>query len=272
MMHFMGDNMKKFLITSLASVVLASGSALAADISAPLPYKAPPPPPPTWTGCYIGGGGGYGMWNQDEFDVSPAGAQLTASNTAGGRGWFGQGQAGCDYQFSLPLGFWTPNVVIGAFGDFEGGSIRGTNTAGLGVGSENEPSAWAVGGRAGLLVTPRVLTYFDGGFTQARFDQINYGGLVPPFAPTGNSLAAQTYNGWFIGTGFEYALDFLPIPGLFWKTEYRYSQFDTVSVPFIVTATGVPTGFTQNSTIYTQMISTEFVWRFNWAGPVSAGY
>ena len=31
-----------------------------------------------------------------------------------------QGQVGCDYQFSLPLGsFWSPNVVIGAFADYE---------------------------------------------------------------------------------------------------------------------------------------------------------
>ena len=35
-------------------------------------------------------------------------------------------------------------------------------------------STWAVGGRAGVLVTPRFLTYFDGGYTQARFDGVNY--------------------------------------------------------------------------------------------------
>ena len=35
--------------------------------SADLYTKAPPPPPPvwSWTGCYVGAGGGYGM-----FDIS----------------------------------------------------------------------------------------------------------------------------------------------------------------------------------------------------------
>ena len=47
------------------------------------------------------------------------------------------------------------------------------------------------------------------------------------------SFAAQTYNGWFIGSGFEYAFDWLPISGLFLKTEFRYSQYggNGVSVP-----------------------------------------
>ena len=86
---------------------------------------------------------------------------------------------------------------------------------------------------------PRFLTYFDGGFTQARFDQINYnfsgvGGLG---GPTGTSLPAQTYNGWFVGSGFEYAFDWLPIPGLFLKTEYRYSQYNSATPSFVTTAT-----------------------------------
>jgi outer membrane immunogenic protein len=168
---------------------------------------------------------------------------------------------------SLPLfSGWTPNIVIGAFGDYDGGSIRGTQSTPLGIGSENESRAWSVGGRAGYLVTPRFLSYFDGGYTQARFDQVNYNFPIAGGGPSGVSLAAQTYNGWFIGSGFEYALDFLAIPGLFLKTEYRYSQYNTASPGFFTTATGVPTVFSLNSTKYTQMISTELVWRFNWFG------
>ena len=79
-------------------------------------------------------------------------------------------------------------------------------------------------------------------------------------------MAAQTYNGWFVGSGFEYAFDFLPIPGLFLKTEYRYSQYASpngTNVPFIATAGGAPNGFTLSSQKAVQMISTELVWRFN---------
>jgi hypothetical protein len=84
------------------------------------------------------------------------------------------------------------------------------------------------------------------------------------------SLAAQTYNGWFIGSGFEYAFDWLGISGLFIKTEFRYSQYggnNGVSVPITATAAGggVPfTGAALNSQKATEFISTELVYRFNW--------
>ena len=98
--------------------------------------------------------------------------------TNGGKGWFGQGQVGCDYQFRMPLSFWSPNVVIGAFSDYEfaGSGLRGTMAvpaAGI-IGSENMPWTWAAGARAGFLVTPKFLTYFDGGYTQANFSGVNF--------------------------------------------------------------------------------------------------
>jgi hypothetical protein len=270
--------MKAKILATAALVTLAAvGSASAADLPMAPIYKAPPPLPPpvyNWTGCYIAGGGGYAMWTQDSFLQNAAGLATSSTITNGGKGWFGMGQAGCDYEFHMPLfSFWSPDIVIGAFGDYDPSSITGTSStptlAGFGtqVGREKNSSAWFVGGRAGVLVTPRFLTYFDGGYTQARFDQVNYtvftfGGNIP----SGASLAAQTYNGWFLGSGFEYAFDFLPIPGLFLKTEYRYSQYSSANVPFILTATGGPLPATLNSTKAIQMVSTELVWRFNWFG------
>jgi outer membrane immunogenic protein len=258
--------MKRALFIAFALAAAIPGSALAADL--PLPeapvYKALPPPVYNWTGCYIGGGGGYGMWNQDSYVRNAAGVPISATTTNGGRGWFGQGQAGCDYQFTAPI--FNVNAVIGAFGDYDFDSLSGTSNTPLGVGSEKESDSWSAGLRAGWLVTPRFLSYFDGGYTQARFNQVNYSGLAAGAGPAGFSLAAQTYNGWFIGSGFEYALDILPISGLFLKTEYRYSSYNSTNVPFFTTATGAPLGTTLNSTKYTQMISTELVWRFNWFG------
>ncbi len=54
------------LVSGAMLGALAVGSAMAADmpVKAPMLMKAPPPAY-SWTGCYIGGGGGYGMWNQD---------------------------------------------------------------------------------------------------------------------------------------------------------------------------------------------------------------
>jgi len=266
----------KSQIFGAAAIIAASalGSANAADLPMPAPaYSAPLAPVYNWTGCYVGGGGGYAFWQQDSFVVTPGGVPFTASQSNGGKGWFGQGQVGCDYQFrlSLPLfTFFSSEVVIGAFSDIEGGSINGSSSFPGFTGSERQSSTWAVGGRAGVPVTPRFLTYVDGGFTQARFDGVNYNFAFAGGGPSGLGLAAQTYNGWFIGSGFEYAFTWLPINGLFLKTEFRYSEYggnNGVSVPLSGSVGGVPViGAALNSQKATEFVSTELVWRFNWFG------
>ncbi len=257
----------RVLAAATLATIAAFGTANAADMSMPAPvYKAPPLPATyNWTGCYVGGGGGYGWWTQESF-VQVDGLAVTSPNTNGGNGWFGQGQGGCDYQFTAPI-FNLP-AVVGLFGDYEGGDIDGRSSFPGLVGSERESGTWSVGGRFGVLIAPRILTYFDGGWTQARFDGVNYNiAIAGPPTPSGLSLAAQTYNGWFIGSGFEYSLDWLPVHGLFLKTEYRYAQYggNGVSVPLTGGVLGIPvTGATLNSQKATELVSTELVWRFNW--------
>ena len=77
---------------------------------------------------------------------------------------------------------------------------------------------------------------------------------------------AQTYSGWFLGSGYEYAISFLP--GLFWKTEYRFSP---ITAPAEQSdhhdCNGLPVfGFDiyVNSQKYVQTIRSELVWRFGW--------
>lgn len=255
--------MRKLLLTTAALVTFAA-FAHAADLPQPPVagpmYKAVPPIN-YWTGCYIGAGGGYGMWNQDSSIVGGG-----ATNTNGGRGWFGIGQFGCDYQVS--------NIVIGAFGDYQFSGLSGTlalPSASI-QGNENESSAWAAGARIGLLVAPKFLTYFSGGFSQAHFGQVNFFSSATGGA-TGTDVAANTYSGWFLGSGFEYALDSVPLlsiqlpPGLFVKTEYRYSSFSSANLPVVTSATGLPTGFSISSQKSDQTIATELVWRFNFLNP-----
>jgi len=66
------------------------------------------------------------------------------------------------------------------------------------------------------------------------------------------------------------AFDWLPIPGLFLKTEYRYSQYggNGVNVPLSGSIGGVPVTnlLALNSQQATQFVSTELVYRFNWLG------
>ena len=103
--------MKK-LILALASLAAFSGSALAADLSKPY-VKAPPPVAPAynWTGFYVFGGGGGGLWAADQHVVDTvSGTPLTVDQRQGGSGWFGTVGAGYDWQFNS-------NWVAGVFGD-----------------------------------------------------------------------------------------------------------------------------------------------------------
>lgn len=245
--------MKKIVLAATALVALA-GSAFAADMSVKAPAPAAAYRAISWTGCYIGAGGGYGMWNQDNQTVfTTGGAPADARHTDGGRGYFGTGQVGCDYQF-------TPKWLIGAFGDVDFGRIKGSmNATGLGIsGDETLRSSWAAGARLGYLPYDTLLTYVSGGFTSARFSAVDFvfvGGV-----PTGLSVGAQTYRGWFLGSGFEYKLDWLP--GLFWKNEYRFADYGTKTNDMFITATGAPFGFSVNSHKYVQTVRSELVWRF----------
>ncbi len=272
--------MKATILAAAALITLgALGSARAADMPPPV-YKAPPPPAPVynWTGCYINAGGGYGMWNQDHYaefgpPIFTTGGfdPVSVTYTNGGRGWLGTFGGGCDYQTPL----FNNRVVIGVFGDYDPMSLTGTNESQLPItrniadisGSETETGAWYVGGRIGYLVTPTLLTYFEGGYTQARFGQVNFSSEFPaiPLA-IAYSLPGTTSSGWFLGSGIEYALTWLPIQGLFWRSEYRYASYEAQDVPLVFTSTGTQSGYYEHSQKYVQTATTSLVWRFNFGG------
>lgn len=234
--------------------------------------KAPPPAPPpsTWTGCYINAGAGYGFSQQDQHtETFPGLVQTTASDTQdSSRGWLGRFGGGCDFDPAGGLSNW----VVGVFGDYDVMDLKGTNTlqqvgVGGGVGPpeaapEKENSAWYAGGRIGYLVTPTLLSYVNGGYTQTRFGQQNFNFLVG--GPVGGFLPGTTYHGWFAGGGVEYALNFswLPFRGLFWRTEYRFASYDAMDPQ--VLGPGAFPGYAQHSTPYVQTVASSLVWRFNW--------
>lgn len=89
-------------------------------------------------------------------------------------------------------------------------------------------------------------------------------------------MPGRTHQGWFIGGGAEYAIGWLP--GLFWKNEYRWAQYDSrQDVVNCTTAAlcGVvgPTAFAERNRPSVQTVRSELVWRFNWGGaPVTAKY
>src|SRR6516165_6649170 len=93
--------MKKLLLATTALAAF-TGSAVAADLPARTYTKAPPVAvAPSWTGFYVFGGAGGGVWDANTFTkVTGVGTALNISQRQGGDGWFGTVGFGYDWQFN----------------------------------------------------------------------------------------------------------------------------------------------------------------------------
>ena len=258
--------MKRLLAASLTGLALLSGSALAADLPpAPQVYKAPAMVAPAynWSGFYLNAGGGYGMWNADTQVFLPGGACLTCFvDTFGGRGYFGTGGGGYDFQLGgLGLGGWNPMIVAGLMADYNFESFKGTtDIVGAAVGQIKETAAWAGGARIGLAFGSNLFTYVNGGATGTRFGGSSFVSSVTG-VPVGLSTAAFWKTGWFVGGGTETSLTpVLPV-GWFLRSEYRYDYFNTTNVSLI--AGGATVG-TMGFHPVVQTLSTSLMYKFNW--------
>ena len=70
------------------------------------------------------------------------------------------------------------------------------------------------------------MVYVSGGYTQAHFN-----GTI--FAPDANAFTTPgtTYSGWFLGSGYEFRFDWLP--GLYWRTEYRFNSYNSKDIQLL---------------------------------------
>jgi len=256
--------MNRLVLSGIALGLLAS-PAMAADMAVKAPIMKAPPMVYNWTGCYLDGGVGYGLWNQDHSITDTNNGITNFQTTSGGRGWLGRFGAGCDIQLSGTFS----NFVVGVFGDYDAMDLTGTmatdeflggNTL---IGDEKESSAWAFGGRVGYLLTPTILSYVDGGWTQTHFGQINT--TVDILGnPSNFAFPSHNYNGWFLGSGFEYQFTWLPVQGLFLRTEYRYASYNSADLAEFNVVNGILTGNIMHSKKEVQTVTTSLVWRFNW--------
>jgi outer membrane immunogenic protein len=241
--------MKKFLIATVTALAM-SGAASAAGTQT----KTPPTLVYSWTGCYLDAGGGYGLWNQSHYGFNTVTGAVTPEQTAGGRGYYGTFGGGCDYQFQVSgLG----NFVIGVLGGYDVMDLKGAFTTPFsapGVDAyEKETGSWDIGGRIGYLVTPNLLTYVSGGYTQAHFNPV-----VFPNA----ALPANTYRGYFVGGGAETSLSpWLP-PGFFLRSDYKVSTYAAADLSY--TVLGVPAPIGEHMNKYVQQVGTELIYRFNY--------
>jgi outer membrane immunogenic protein len=256
--------MKK-LVLALTAIAAFTAPALAADM-APRYAKAPAPMAPiyNWTGFYIFGGGGGGIWSADSNVDSTLGlGSLSRDQRMGGDGWFGTVGAGYDMQFG-------GNWVAGIFGDAQFGSLKGSiSDPNFAVeGRMKLETSYAAGVRLGYLVAPNVLSYVNGGYSGSEWSGSSLSTLAAAGGPAVYTTPSFSRNGWFIGGGVENNFDIFGItaPGWFMKTEYRSAFYDRVSLPGTFTPAfgGGLTGTAVTFEPWVQTVSTSLVYRFNW--------
>jgi outer membrane immunogenic protein len=211
--------MRRYLLATVSAAALST-SAMAADLPARVPVKAPAPVvvAPSWTGFYIGINVG-GVWNRAEFTdwgrglqpfAFPIGTTFWSPSHAG---FTGGGQAGYNFQ--------SGNFVFGIEADFNFVSNKASATlpAGFFVPTVTATSKldWmgTVRGRLGVALSS-TLIYATGGWAFAHFeDTVTGPGVVAP------ASVSKTRAGWTVGGGIEQMF----APNWTAKIEALYAQF-----------------------------------------------
>lgn len=209
--------MKRLIFAVAAVVALGAGHAVAEGLPSRGSAKGAVAGP-NWNGFYIGVGLGGGTLGTDEvttIDVgTPGEPPIVSANPYGSdSGLFGTVAIGYDRVIA-------PGWVVGVLADYDFGSSISADAVGSSV---DHNHSWSVGGRLGFLAGPSTLVYATGGYTQAELDR--------------SDLGTFTFNGYFVGAGFETFL----LQNWTLKLEYRYSKFEDETLPFPLSGDGFVT-------------------------------
>ncbi len=179
--------MKRILVTVILSVV-TGGVAVAADLPAPPPPRAPAAYVPTvvpvynWGGVYFGVNGGWGFGQSDW--TTPAGASTGNFNISGG---LVGATLGAQWQSDIWVG--------GVEGDFDGSWIKGADNICVPVACETHNDWLSTIRLRGGVAADRVLFYATAGgaFGDIRANVV------------GTTWNKETKAGWTAGAGIESA-------------------------------------------------------------------
>ena len=255
--------MKKFLLGVTSAAFLAA-PAVAADI----PVKAAPPVVVvwSWTGCYIGGHGGwqrsrvdaeYGANSLAQVPGTPLSEDLRLNGLTLGA------TVGCNYQFA-------GNWVVGVEADYDFISKQDTRVETAfpafrvrvdqdGFGTLRGRIGYAFD--RGLIIPLPTLWYVTGGGAWARMETSNF---IPSTA-VGVSQK-ENYTGWTVGYGSEYSL------GSGWtvKSETLYARMKSETNFAFNTPVALAEFNIGPRSIWISRIGLNY--KFNMGGPVVARY
>jgi opacity protein-like surface antigen len=202
--------MKKILvpIASGALLWLTGGTAYA---DGPFSLKDTPiaVETPTWSGVYFGAGMGFGH-NHSKNNYHDTTGETSSKDEFANGGLvsllFGVDRQVCD------------RFVVGLFGDIDLSDInRGNDDIHDALQIDR---AWAIGARAGYLVTNRTLVFATAGYTQAHFQNDGWWDIdVGP--DTLHGAHSRVFGGYFVGGGIETKLN----DNFYLRGEARYSDF-----------------------------------------------
>ncbi len=183
--------MKQLLLATV--LVLATGTAYAADVLQEAPVAASF----DWTGAYIGlnAGGGFGTFKLSPTSGGGSGFDLSAGGFLGGI------QAGYNWQ--------SGQLVYGVETDFQGSDVKASFSTGGGTLETKIDWFGTLRARLGYTPVDRFMVYGTGGLAYGH-EKISSGPI---------SLS-KTRTGWTVGAGAEYALN------TNWtiKSEYLYTD------------------------------------------------
>jgi outer membrane immunogenic protein len=233
---------------------------MAADMkAAPVYTKAPMMAPAyNWTGCYLGGEGGYAS-GRSRHTVTTGTTLGDAESTFTMSGGIAGGTLGCNYQ--------TSNIVLGIEGDLSWTNKSGSafeqapfNTTRTNLTSEK----WLDTARGRLGFTwDRALLYVTGGGAFANIGVQVCATVVPVCA----SDSANVW-GWAIGAGVEWGL---------WdnwtlKAEYLHVDFGTTSFLSPPVIIGTQTFQSRNVPVTDDLFRVGLNYRLGWMGAVMSKY
>jgi outer membrane immunogenic protein len=220
-----------------ATALVSASAALAADLPTAKQPPAPavvPQPAFSWTGFYLGLGGGAAFMqvkNNSYASYSSGSHGLAVGigdkSDLGKFGTFGAIEAGADYQMD--------RFVVGAFTNFDFKNLSAKNsTTGYATVSGTRYSArldswykvgdnWDAGVRLGYLLTNRNLLYALGGYSGAQISSGVRVSYASSSGAKGSFAASQSgwKSGYVLGAGWESAIT----DHVTFKVEYRYADY-----------------------------------------------